>query len=490
MDYKYLYYKYKNKYNLLKGGTFINRNFLEEDFYIPLKTYPLNINKIPEYKDTLTKNGVPQDQITLFEKILRLTTHVTFNDLIRALKICISNFESNIGDRPFILYIMAPDGYSDITYKSNYWIAKIIYILLNRKPTKIITRRNNLSDTDIEDILTCDDSMYSGTQMIENLEKMFNNLQSNDNLENRKLHIICPLMSHLSTQSLLEVLQINLPSTEKYKRFFIYSQIYFHSLEELLTSEEYNMFENDMRSGEAYAYPIYLDHRVADNVSSLPFLYILGKIALNNKQIPLYLGSLLKNCEDMTINRSHIYSSVNDQWNSKCPPVPYKLLTFNDIKNMRISVYDFERIYKSDFYPFLDYTNNNMLEPNQYIEFIPHANVNTEELKEYLINKLNGSQSRGNDYEILIPVDINSLNYAQVYIKGNMTLNNKDIILNHIERIYYQYAISYLPIILQQDGELVIGFSTYGNIPYLSEEMVKIIRKTYSQFIKETIGAL
>ena len=324
-DYTQKYLKYKNKYialknrKLLRGGAIRIESF-STPFNIPAISYPLHLEKIDNYKTTLRTAGLNEDYINIFERVLDNTTHVTFNELIVSIKHCIHTFETKIGDKPFDLYIPIISETIPVENKSNYWISKIFYLLLNKKPENIYTTLDELKQAKY-DILMCDDAIYSGRQMY----GIFYNYtieQHGDHL----FHILCPFMSEES---------IRLLNPLSHFKKELYYHITFCSLESLLP-KDYFFAKEVMSIG--HAYPIYFDHRVADNASSLPYFYVLGRVIVNRK--PIYLNSLLHNCEHLQINPE----SNNFELLEKCPTIPYRPDATKNI--IEITPVDFIRRYK------------------------------------------------------------------------------------------------------------------------------------------------
>jgi hypothetical protein len=312
----------KNKLFLMKGGNFSEKNFKENSFYIPSRTYPLRMDKMDEYKRILTKEGADEEVIKIFEGIIKVTRHVSFDQLIASIKKVIEQFERDIKDEEFDLYIPIIDD-KPVEQKSNFWISKIFYLLMNKKPNKIFTNPAEY-ESNISNIVMCDDAIYSGTQMARTLG------YTADKLKDKKINLLCPFISNMGINVIKSVSDMNV-------------QIYYNELDKLLSLEYYfenddnlkqfaypfsiqNMFVFDMRKPP---HPFYFDHRVADNMSSLPFLYELGQVNFrdqNGKFKRVILNSLLENCKlsDNEIKEIKNHKGGLVKFLEKCPVIPYR----------------------------------------------------------------------------------------------------------------------------------------------------------------------
>jgi hypothetical protein len=346
-NYEKKYIKYKNKYINLKNyiynqyGGDLNLN--NTNINIPLLSYPLDNIKIDNY----LKN-IPDDIKLIITKILNNTKHISFNEFIENIKICIDKFENNINGSDFILYIHNPTKHMDvIEKKSNYWVSQIVYSLLRKKPLKII---NDINDINHNHILICDDCIYSGTQMNQQLFEIKGNLPLKNIKSDIKLHLICPFICQggfellFKNQNINEKnIYINSSKIQYFKwKTILYTNNIIMKLLNILTKDEFEKIHINVFSGYNVA-PIYFDHRIADDFSTLTNFYQLG--FYNFK----YYGSLLKNC--------YFPEIVNPvEYINKCPPIPYKDTKHPNV--LSINIDNFSKIYgfNSEFTPYLDTT--------------------------------------------------------------------------------------------------------------------------------------
>jgi hypothetical protein len=291
----------------MKGGV-MNIEIMEtEPFNIPTQSYPLKKSQedIIRYSTIMSENGIDENSIDIFKNLLDVTVHITFDNLIDSIKRTIDEFEGKIGTNPFYLFIPIIED-KPIKEKSNYWISKIFYLLMNKKPREIITSFEEITD-EMKDIIVCDDAIYSGKQMIQ----IFRNF--NRHLTHKhKFHILCPFISQLSMDSLNGMDQFN-------KTFYkdeIIKPFY----------EDDNFSASNLLGVTPKNYPIYFDHRVADNSSSFPYVYELGRVCSGGRRPCIYLNSLLQNCnhEGLVPISTHPFLKISDKFITKCPPIPYR----------------------------------------------------------------------------------------------------------------------------------------------------------------------
>lgn len=289
----------------MKGGV-MNIEIMEtEPFNIPIKSYPLR--KSPEdiirYSDIMKKNGIDKHSINIFTNLLEVTVHITFDNLIDSIKRTIDKFELKIKDEPFYLFIPII-GDKPIKEKSNYWISKIFYLLMNKKPIGIITSLGEIKD-EMKDIIVCDDAIYSGTQMAQTF-RIFNR----DLTDKHTFHILCPFISQLSKDTL--------NGMDQFKKKFYSDEIIkpFSDGGDSNVRDLFGMMPNN--------YPIYFDHRVADSQSSFTNVYELGRVCSSRKRKCIYLNSLLQNCNIEGLNFTYQSGANASKFLEKCPPIPYR----------------------------------------------------------------------------------------------------------------------------------------------------------------------
>jgi hypothetical protein len=291
----------------MKGGVMNIEIMKTEPFNIPIKSYPLRKSPkdIDEYSDIMRQNGIKKESIDIFKNLLEVTVHITFDNLIDSIKRTIDKFELKIKDEPFYLFIPIIED-KPIKEKSNYWISKIFYLLMNKKPREIIITSLEEIKDEMKDIIVCDDAIYSGKQMAQTFRSFNRDLTHKHNF-----HILCPFISQLSKDILNGMDQFN-------KTFYedeIIKPFY----------EEYDFSASNLLGVTPKNYPIYFDHRVADNASSFPYVYELGRVC-GGREHCIYLNSLLQNCnhEGLDINSKDRLLKISEKFITKCPPIPYR----------------------------------------------------------------------------------------------------------------------------------------------------------------------
>ncbi len=332
---------YKLKINM-RGGAFSEPNFKTAPFNIPKQSYPLRLEQLDDYRSKLRGLGASLDEIKIFEQLLKVTTHVSFDDLIRSIKVTLRKFEAVNRGREFALFIPTILD-KDIEEKSNYWISKIFYLLMiHGKPSHIYTEYNELELSEIADVIICDDAMYSGTQMSENLVNI-DRMLSQERKERVAFHILCSFISEEAIQ------KINTVRTLKKELYYdrVMMPLSFYT-ENDVGFKIPSVNANTLAAATFSPYPIYFDHKIADLMSSLPDFYEIGNVRIKDtenlkggyKQV--YLNSLLYNCEYIDLKDPLVY---DNRYSEKCPPVPYRKTTSADDVTL-ISVKDFLDKYK------------------------------------------------------------------------------------------------------------------------------------------------
>jgi hypothetical protein len=209
--------------------------------------------------------------------------------------------------------------------KSSYWIMQIIRKYINKKKyiIKIITDVKNLDES--LPVIIADDASYSGSQMANTIQ---------DNFENTRfdIFILIPFMSNTAIDIIKKSYTDN--NNEGSIKFLDTSIYIIKPIYELMSKENIEKLFLYYTDNPKYIreYPIYFDHKVADNYSSFPLIYTYGIIPNNyNKKIihecksnrkpfkdifeKLERIPLLKNCKKDIPYDIHI---------PPCPLQPYK----------------------------------------------------------------------------------------------------------------------------------------------------------------------
>ena len=304
----------KNKIKMKAGA--LEMSIMTTPFNIPSQSYPLKKSEedIKKYFKIMCANKFDTASIRIFKQLLEKTTHITFKHLINSIKKTIKKFEDQINGEKFYLYLPITVDNTPIENKSNYWMSKIFYLLMNTKPIEIITSFQELTD-EMKDIIVCDDAIYSGLQMY----YIFTKLQNyNIPKDKHTFHILCPFISQVGINIL--------NSNEKFNKNFYYDEILIPFREYVGVNNTDTEFKRKVQMLfsqplDKDAYPYYFDHRVADGMSSFPQLYELGKVCKDTPQYKcIYLNSLLENC-----THTNLPVGTNPlEFMQKCPPIPYR----------------------------------------------------------------------------------------------------------------------------------------------------------------------
>ena len=284
---------------------FDENEFINENIQIPKYTFPKS-----DYKIELFLNSIHCDdklqETTIKETvkyILENTQHVSFNDLIKYLIDCVAEFEKKIRNEPFVLFIPA-NKRIDFRQKSNYWISKIVYHILKRKPSNIITDID--SDISVKNILICDDCVLSGSQM----ELLINEKIKFRNV-NVSIHLLAPVISKVAKEKLSKLDN---------------KIMYYNKIEDNL--EEYKKNENVLLDDfvEGKKMRIYFDHKIPDNMSTFYYLYL-------NDKTRIFLDVDKKNCLQKNSFKSNIFEVIKNRAEEHAhelveipniPIIPYK----------------------------------------------------------------------------------------------------------------------------------------------------------------------
>jgi hypothetical protein len=285
---------------------------------IPKKSYPLNQEKVKEYLENTDISIRP-----IIKKLFDNTKHISyksfkivlyqnFRELINFCKInkidTIILFLADIGDY----------GDSKITRKSNFWVAQHFYQYLIAKKVninlEIITNPDKLYDTDPNHlILILDDCSYTGSQLHDLIEDSFPIRNELFNLYIIIAYVTEPALNKIMTSKKIAS-NVNIILSR-------FNNI-INSFYEYLSSSQIKKAETIHELNEN-KYPIYFDHKLADNISTYTSIY-LGKVINDSKDIII---PVMTNCE-------HIKEvSGDDLWYPPCPITPYKLSSSDYNKN-------------------------------------------------------------------------------------------------------------------------------------------------------------
>jgi hypothetical protein len=278
--------------------------------------HPFNTNNVSLWLD----KSEPSIRKIATEFILK-TVYINHVQFLKTYKVAIKEM-LDILKTDILQFFMNVD---DIN-KSSYWIMQIIRKYINKKKyiIKIITDVKNLDES--LPVIIADDASYSGSQMANTIQ---------DNFENTRfdIFILIPFMSNTAIDIIKKSYTDN--NNEGSIKFLDTSIYIIKPIYELMSKENIEKLFLYYTDNPKYIreYPIYFDHKVADNYSSFPLIYTYGIIPNNyNKKIihecesnrkpfkyifeKLERIPLLKNCKKDIPYDIHI---------PPCPLQPYKL---------------------------------------------------------------------------------------------------------------------------------------------------------------------
>jgi hypothetical protein len=277
--------------------------------------HPFNTNNVSLWLD----KSEPSIRKIATEFILK-TVYINHVQFLKTYKVAIKEM-LDILKTDILQFFMNVD---DIN-KSSYWIMQIIRKYINKKKyiIKIITDVKNLDES--LPVIIADDASYSGSQMANTIQ---------DNFENTRfdIFILIPFMSNTAIDIIKKSYTDN--NNEGSIKFLDTSIYIIKPIYELMSKENIEKLFLYYTDNPKYIreYPIYFDHKVADNYSSFPLIYTYGIIPNNyNKKIihecesnrkpfkdifeKLERIPLLKNCKKDIPYDIHI---------PPCPLQPYK----------------------------------------------------------------------------------------------------------------------------------------------------------------------
>jgi len=279
-------------------------------------SYPINAKNVIKWLE----QSDPSIRHIANEFILK-TTYINYNTFLKTYKKAIEEMISILDTNVLQFFISIDD-----KNKSNYWIMQIIEKYVNTNKYKIIIVSDFSKIDHSYPVIIADDASYSGSQMANTIE---------DNFQRTKLDIfiLIPFMSNTAIDTIKKSYSDNL--NEGTIMFLDKSMYIMKPIYELIDKNKIELLFSYYTHNPKYIreYPIYFDHKVADNYSSFPLIYTYGIIPNNyNKQIihdihkkklamkdifdKLERIPLLKNCTIDIPYNIHV---------PPCPQQPYKL---------------------------------------------------------------------------------------------------------------------------------------------------------------------
>tara|TARA_Y100000389_G_scaffold65563_1_gene61668 strand:- start:1272 stop:2249 length:978 start_codon:yes stop_codon:yes gene_type:complete len=277
-----------------------------------------NNHKIDKQKLKLWLDNSDSNIKTIATEFILKTTHISYNIFKKFLLKSFKEMLFKLKTKTLQFFIISDNDEISYKFKSGYWIFNH---LLNYINTKIYTIKmiNDIKDVDLSiPVIIPDDASYSGSQISSFIE----------NFENTTcdIYILIPFISNTA----IDVIK------NAFNEYNINGELYFPD-NKYIMKPIYNLMEEQkieklfsyytMNGKNIREYPIYFDHKVADNYSSFPLIYTYGiipnihnkniiqmckkyKIPLKNHFDELEKNPILKNC------------SIDLKYNIGTPPCP------------------------------------------------------------------------------------------------------------------------------------------------------------------------
>lgn len=277
--------------------------------------HPFDINNVSLWLD----KSDPSIRKIATEFILK-TVYINHSKFLKTYKVAIKEMLDILKTNVLQFFINVDD-----INKSSYWIMQIIKKYINKKKytIKIINDVKKLDES--FPVIIADDASYSGSQISNTIGENFQNTKYN-------IFILIPFISNTSIDIIKRTYTDNL---NEGSIMFLDRSIYIMKpIYELMSKDKIEKLFLYYSNNPKYIreYPIYFDHKVADNYSSFPLIYTYGIIPNNyNKELihgyrskgklfkdiyeKLERIPLLKNCKKDIPYDIHI---------PQCPLQPYK----------------------------------------------------------------------------------------------------------------------------------------------------------------------
>lgn len=289
-----------------------------------------NSHKINITKLMLWLGNCDESIKSIANEFILHTTYISYRMFIKRYKQAVSEMMKMLKPEKLQIYLS-----DDNVNKSGYWILQIIKSIVKIEIIVI----NNVKDIDNSTpVIIADDASYSGSQIYLFLED-FANVKCD-------IFILIPFISNTAIDIINNsVKDYNIDGTIYFldKSLYIMKPIY-----ELMDKEKIEKFfiYYSIVPKNTREYPIYFDHKVADNYSSFPLIYTYGivpnshnkaiihecktkRIPLKDRFNELERVPILTNCD------------INVPYNlgtPKCPLQPYKLDFIKNKSNSRKSL--------------------------------------------------------------------------------------------------------------------------------------------------------
>lgn len=281
----------------------------------------------------------------IVRKIIKNTFHVSFEDFLMSFKRTIKLLENYIKmskmsmkdkkTRNRGIYVFVDKLNKNYMEKSNYWLYKLFKSLCVNFEINTISSFTDESLKPNDFVLLIDDCIYSGHQMSNTIT--FNSMVFTENKLKLNICVLVPFITEIGKLTIERAMRLNTTLDQCSFKLF-YSKIISESTNDILTEDEikiineyYNKYENFMSK-----YLIYFDHKLADEVSTIPLFYsglvpnnhnrtLLLKTSFGAKDVDklLYIP-IINNCEKIRNFNTLV---------PECPYPIYKERGYNKLVN-------------------------------------------------------------------------------------------------------------------------------------------------------------
>jgi len=268
----------------------------------------------------------------IIKKIIKNTLHISFEEFIISFKFVISKFinfmkitkssNKKIKNRPIFIFIDKTK--NNYKTKSNYWLYVLFKSFIKNFEIIKISSFNDPKLKVNDFILFIDDCIYSGTQIANSIT--FNSMIFTENKLKFNICILVPFITNIGKINIEKSMRLNTTLDQSIFNIIYYKLIYIN-ISNILTDIEINTIETFYNKFEKFSnkYLIYFDHKLADNISTIPLFY--------SGLVPcIYNKNILSNptFQTLDINKLLFIPFINNcqnirNFNSNIPECPYPI---------------------------------------------------------------------------------------------------------------------------------------------------------------------
>jgi len=272
------------------------------------KTYTIN----DEHKLKYINGQCSEKSKEIASIILDNTKHISYTSFLTAIYNSVDKFIRLCKkDISYILIVSINETNVD---KSNYWVAQLVYnYLIHKCDINIIDIIHNINyikhiDKVNVQYIYCDDCSYTGTQLSDDLNDI--------------IQFVKDYRSGVDKPTIVNTI---VPYISEYAKEQLKSVYYSEELKTFKTIlQEHSKAEIDINSKHLADYflwngsnfdnqvAVYFDHKIADDLSTFPFIYMTGMIATDK-----YPNSTIYYCKNTKYNKLTEY------------PIPHKIPFIN-----------------------------------------------------------------------------------------------------------------------------------------------------------------